>query len=501
ALKALRPWLEEPGDRSVDPGNVPAGAQYTSDGCGIEFELLSATAGYENMFGVASFRDAYFDERSNRNVRWNQRWGFLGAPEIYHANTSATLRVDYFGDRISGPDGTTPGMVRRYEPGLDRLGEPFDPILTSAEDPQMVYLPIGEHVISWSATTKLNWLNDVAFPGALLAIGLLTEVKNAYGGAKTAKRVKDVGISKAVINEPLDPAGAKRLSEGIKRFENTWKKQFRDRQRAKRNKALKAFVRKVACKIARSGFKVLDKMAETGLERLTEEARADLVDSGVLTPREGDLARAIYLAVVNKGIDTDINLLKKLINCPDPKKDPDELVFSVVQTLLDTAGITPQFDQDTAETLRAQVITVLDSVPPTINVDPQPLVFEATDFGGTRLYRAFDEMLAHAEAGASDNCGRTPLLQVDAPPLLPIGETEVTWTASDRGPNPADGQDYKPTAMQVILVQDTQPPLLLAPPSKVIEHPSSLARDDADIGSAVAVDLADAQPRIEDNAP
>ena len=307
ALKALRPWLEEPGDLSVDPSNVSAGAQYTSDGCGIEFELLSANAGYENMFGVANFRDAYFDERSNRNVRWNQRWGFLGTPEIYHANTSATLRVDYSGNRIPDPANTTPGTVRRFEPGLGELGEPFDPIITSAEAPQMVYLPIGEHVITWSATTKLNWLNDVAFPGALLAIGILTEVKNAYGGAKTARRVKDTGISKAVINEPLDPDGAKRLSEGIKRFENTWKKQFRDRQRAKRNKALKAFVRKVACKIASSGLKVLDKMAETGLDRLSEEARADLVDSGVLTPREGDLAQAIYLAVVNKGVDTEIS--------------------------------------------------------------------------------------------------------------------------------------------------------------------------------------------------
>jgi len=501
ALKALRPWLEEPGDRSVDPANVPAGANYASDGCGIEFELLSATAGYENMFGVANFRDPYFDQRSNRNVRWSQRWGFLGAPDIYHANSSATLRVDYSGTRIPDPDSSEPGMVRRYEPGLDQLGEPFDPILTSAEDPQMVYLPIGEHVIAWSATTKLNWLSDVAFPGALLAIGLLTEVKNAYGGAKTASRVKDVGISKAVINEPLDPAGAKRLSTGIKRFENTWKKQFRDRQRAKRNKALKAFIGKVACEIGSAGIDVLNTMAARGLDRLAEEATQDLVESGVLTPREGDIAQAIYLAAVNISITLEIDGLKDLIKCPDSTNDPDEFVFSVVEILLDSTGITPQFDRDTAETRRAQVITVLDSVPPTINIDPQPVVFEATDFGGTRLYRAFDTMLAHAEAGTSDNCGRMPLLELDAPPMLPIGKTEVTWTARDRGPNPADGQNYEPTATQLVLVQDTQPPLLLAPPSKVIEHPSSLAKNDADIGSAVAVDLADVQPTIEDDAP
>ena len=72
----------------------------------------------------------------------------------------------------------------------------------------------------------------------------------------------------------------------------------------------------------------------------------------------------------------------------------------------------------------------------------------------------------------------------------------MIFTARDKGPNPDDGQNYQPTAVQTILVQDTQPPILLAPPSKVIEAASTTALADAKIGTAVAVDLADVQPTV-----
>ncbi len=47
ALKYLRPWLEAPGPVELlpDPSRTVANDGYTSDGCGIEFELLSAEAG------------------------------------------------------------------------------------------------------------------------------------------------------------------------------------------------------------------------------------------------------------------------------------------------------------------------------------------------------------------------------------------------------------------------------------------------------------------------
>ena len=88
-----------------------------------------------------------------------------------------------------------------------------------------------------------------------------------------------------------------------------------------------------------------------------------------------------------------------------------------------------------------------------------------------------------------------PELISPAPELLPLGLTELTWTARDKGPNPpSDTRDYAPTAIQRIIVRDTQPPILLAPPSKVIEASGDVPLIAAAIGDAAAVDLVDVQP-------
>ena len=106
---------------------------------------------------------------------------------------------------------------------------------------------------------------------------------------------------------------------------------------------------------------------------------------------------------------------------------------------------------------------------PVLDIDPAPVSLEASEFGGTRRHRLMEELHALALAGASDNCGRMPELVSDTPEFLPLGAHEITWTARDLGPNPDDGRDYAPQALQNVIVQDTQPPLLLAPPGKVIE--------------------------------
>ena len=156
---------------------------------------------------------------------------------------------------------------------------------------------------------------------------------------------------------------------------------------------------------------------------------------------------------------------------------------------------------ETARSVKVQYITVLDTVPPTIDLGGQPMIIEATDFGGTRLSRVHAQLLAMAQAHSSDNCGRTPEITLSAPELLPLGTNQVTFTARDRGPNPNDGQDYAPTAVQTVQVRDTQPPLLLAPPSKVILGTADLPLAQAQIGDAAGIDLVDVQPTIVNNAP
>ena len=46
-LKHIPPWLVAPPNQRVDPRGPP-GPGYSVDGCGIEFELLSAQASYAN---------------------------------------------------------------------------------------------------------------------------------------------------------------------------------------------------------------------------------------------------------------------------------------------------------------------------------------------------------------------------------------------------------------------------------------------------------------------
>ena len=48
-------------------------------------------------------------------------------------------------------------------------------------------------------------------------------------------------------------------------------------------------------------------------------------------------------------------------------------------------------------------------------------------------------------ATASDNCTSAPAITNDAPPVLPVGDTTVVWTATDDSYNPA-------SATQVVTV-------------------------------------------------
>lgn len=496
-LKALPPWLEPPADRSIDPAQAPQDSSYlvADSGCAIQFELLSPEAEYENLFGVANFRDSYTDVRTGRVYRWQNpsaplttRWGFLRAPELYHANTSVTLRV------------RTPAAVRRFDPATGLLGEPYVPIDAAAALPQTVVLPIGRHAIQWHGATKLNWASDVVIPGALLAIGLMTELKNAYGGVKVAKQVKGVGIGEAAIREPLDPAGAARLSDGVKRYNDIWQKAWTDRQAARRDSKLRReFRKKVGCLFKDVIGDVLEKAAEQGVTVIDDEIGAALYAAGKISLAEAHLLEAVSTAYAQLRLNRTIAQITPGLSCDDP----DEAIAKVIELLIKTTGLEEQVTRETKERVLSQFITVLDTVPPTIAFGATPLVLEATDLGGTRLSRAYPDLLAAAQAASSENCGRTPELRiVDAPNVLPLGFSELTWEARDRGPNPTDdGKNYAPTAAQPILVRDTQPPILLAPPSKVIEAPGDVPLGAAAIGDPAAVDLVDVQPHIGNDAP
>lgn len=159
---------------------------------------------------------------------------------------------------------------------------------------------------------------------------------------------------------------------------------------------------------------------------------------------------------------------------------------------------------------KQQMITVYDLHDPTITVKTPELVIEAADFGGTFLERVRDQVQATVKA--DDACGRSVSLGNDLPSLLPIGPIDVTWTATDLGPNEDGGRNSVQSVTRIV-VQDTQPPIIVPPPARVIEvDPTDFDASDGldadgvnpavvDLGVPRVVDLADPSPTIATDAP
>ncbi|MEM1144225.1 MAG: Ig-like domain-containing protein [Pseudomonadota bacterium] len=168
------------------------------------------------------------------------------------------------------------------------------------------------------------------------------------------------------------------------------------------------------------------------------------------------------------------------------------------------------FEIFTVDREREQVFTVFDVHDPTIDILEPNLTVEASDFGGTFTNRVMPQI--NASVLADDTCGRVVTLNNDLPTLLPLGITDVTWTATDPGPGLFSDRNSV-TATQRITVQDTQAPIIVPPPSTVIEvDPSDLDGSDGkdatgvnpavvDLGFPLVVDLADPSPTISTNAP
>ncbi|NBB92850.1 MAG: hypothetical protein GVY32_06765 [Gammaproteobacteria bacterium] len=160
------------------------------------------------------------------------------------------------------------------------------------------------------------------------------------------------------------------------------------------------------------------------------------------------------------------------------------------------------FDTRTSVThTRDQQVTIYKALAPEIATTQSSVVMEATDFGGVR-YERVAETLAQT-IDASDPCGLPFSLGNDAPLLLGVGTNEITWTVSDNGPLPGGGGNSNSLVQQVV-VEDTQAPILVAPPSRVIEVPATHPGLDADtimLGTPRVVDLADPAPLIENDGP
>jgi len=77
----------------------------------------------------------------------------------------------------------------------------------------------------------------------------------------------------------------------------------------------------------------------------------------------------------------------------------------------------------------------------------------------------------------------------------------IRWQVADGGPNTVGGVNLSNEVEQNFVVRDTNPPILNAPPSKVIEIPAVSNSTTVKLGSPQVFDLADLTPSISNDAP
>jgi sugar lactone lactonase YvrE len=146
---------------------------------------------------------------------------------------------------------------------------------------------------------------------------------------------------------------------------------------------------------------------------------------------------------------------------------------TITWTVTDTSGNISQ---------ATQVVTLVDTTEPEI-IAPSDIVAEATDLSGT--------MIELGEAIAHDVMGITSVTE-HPPRFFVLGETTVTWTATDTSGNSA-------STTQIVTIVDTTPPIITAPDSITVEATSANSNIVA-LGNPVFSDLVDI-PSISNNAP
>ena len=130
------------------------------------------------------------------------------------------------------------------------------------------------------------------------------------------------------------------------------------------------------------------------------------------------------------------------------------------------------------------VVTVHDTTPPTVSPPPDATA-EQSSGDGTQV--SLDAPTV------SDVCDANPVVTNDAPAVFPLGETIVTWTATDASGN-------KSTATQKVTVKDTTPPAITAPPDVTVEQ-SNRNGTAVSLGAPIVSDVCDANPVVRNDAP
>jgi hypothetical protein len=159
-------------------------------------------------------------------------------------------------------------------------------------------------------------------------------------------------------------------------------------------------------------------------------------------------------------------------------------VFPLGETIV-TWTATDDSGNVTASTQKVTVTEkAADTTPPVLTV-PADVTAEQTNRDGTAV--------GIGQATATDNVDADVTISNDAPAVFPLGETVVTWTATD------DAGNVATTTQKVTVVDTTKPELTL--PADVTAEQTNRDGTPADIGQATATDICDADVAITNDAP
>jgi len=129
-----------------------------------------------------------------------------------------------------------------------------------------------------------------------------------------------------------------------------------------------------------------------------------------------------------------------------------------------------------------QTVTVVDTTAPSITA-PDSITIEASGAEGN---------LADIGLGSGSDTVEIISVTSDSPDTFPLGETVITWTATDSSGNST-------TATQTVTVVDTTAPELIVPENVIVD--SFSLENLVEIGDADTLDLVDVSPTITNDAP
>ena len=146
-------------------------------------------------------------------------------------------------------------------------------------------------------------------------------------------------------------------------------------------------------------------------------------------------------------------------------------------------GVDLAVSDSDAESLCSTTAAVTDTIAPVITIDDVEAECESPDGTAVEL----------GDPVVEEVCDADPVVGNDAPELFPLGETVVTWTATDASSNTGSTE-------QNVSVVDTTPPSIEAP-GPVTEECSSPDGTPVDLGEPVVSDICDADVEVINDAP